>query len=112
MNKTNNSLAVTDYLLAKKIARIWGEKCNFNKRLVECTAARNLSAMQNCILFHLASTCFPAMLMRKMPLKDQQRNMSLYQRIRFGRKVTKFRSHSPVHRAVLINSDRGGNQLG
>lgn len=62
------------------------------------------------ILFRLASTCFPAMLMRKMSLKDQQRNMSLYQRIRFGCKVIKFRSHSPVHRAVLINSDRGGNQ--
>lgn len=89
-----------------------GGKYNFNRRLVECAAARNLSAMQNCILFRLASTCFPAMLMSKMSLKDQQRNMSLYQRIRFGRKVMKFRSYSPVHRAVLINSDGGGNQLG
>lgn len=59
-----------------------GRKYNFNRRLAECTAARNLSVMQNRILFHLASTCFPAMLMRKMSLKDQQRNMSLYQ-IRF-----------------------------
>lgn len=57
-DKINYSLALIDYLFDKEKNKGMGRKYNFNRKLAECTAARNLNISQNCILFHLSSMFF------------------------------------------------------